>query len=478
MINDLEREGGVMARRRLVWVLALGTFDFSLEQSMLTPVLPAILREYDASPTSVTWLLSGFLVAAAVAMPLGGRLGDRYGRRRVLLWSLGAYVLGSIVCVVADDIDVLIAGRVIQGLGAGVSPLAVALIRDHVQIADLPKVIGFLVGAGGLGGVMGLLLAGLLVQHVSIDSIFWCLAAVASGLAVAVRLTVPETPVRARQTIDWMGAGLLGSALVVLMVAITWGNSWGWGSGRIVGLFGASCLLLAGFALRERAAAEPLVALPTLQRRPVWAANLAAFSVGFSFFISFAIMSLVGGLPEATGYGLGLSTVGVALMLTPSAVAAIVGGVLGGRLVKRIGARNQALLGILGASLTYACLLAARDTAESVAAGLVPLGLGIGLSLGAIADLVVLSCSREETGVAIGLNSVIRSIGAALGPQVAIAVVVAAPELAPRVPAPDGFTDALRLGLVATLVAMSAVSLIPKRAEDPVFAAPIEASQP
>lgn len=135
-----------------MWVLALGTFDFSLEQAILAPALPAILREYEASATSVTWLVSGFLVTAAVALPLGGRLGDRYGRRRVMLWSLFAYVLGSLVCVLADNIVTLIAGRMIQGMGAGVSPLAVALVRDQVRESELPNAIGLLVGAEGSAG--------------------------------------------------------------------------------------------------------------------------------------------------------------------------------------------------------------------------------------------------------------------------------------------------------------------------------------
>lgn len=464
-----------MGRRRVVWVLALGTFDFSLEQAILAPALPAILREFNASATSVTWLVTGFLVTAAVALPLGGRLGDRYGRRRILLWSLFAYVLGSIVCVAAENIVTLIAGRMIQGMGAGVSPLAVALVRDQVGEREIPNAIGLLVGAGGLGGVVGLLCGGWLVDHVSTAAVFWFLAVVASALALAVRLTVSETPVRAHQSIDWVGAGLLGSALIALMLAISWGNSWGWGSGRTVGLFAASLALLTTFALREHAVSEPLVGLQTLRRRPVWAADVAAFAIGFSFFISFALLPLLGGLPGSTGYGLGLTTVGVALMLTPSAVAAMVGGILGGRLVKRIGARNQALLGILSAALTYVWLLLARDTATSIAIGMVPLGLGIGLSLGAIADLVVLASDPDETGVSIGLNSVSRSIGAALGPQIAVAVLAAAPELAPRVPVADGFTDALRLGLVATVVALSAVLLIPKRVEDPVLALPPEA---
>jgi predicted MFS family arabinose efflux permease len=298
---------------------------------------------------------------------------------------------------------------------------------------------------------------------------------VASALAVGVRLTVSESPVRAHQSIDWVGAGLLGSALIALMLAISWGNSWGWRSGRTAGLFAASLVLLAAFALREHAASEPLVGLQTLRRRPVWAADVAAFAVGFSFFISFALLPLLAGLPGSTGYGLGLSTVGVALMLTPSAVAAMVGGIFGGWLVKRIGARNQALLGILSAALTYVWLLVAREAATSIAIGMVPLGLGIGLSLGAIADLVVLSSDPDDTGVSIGLNSVSRSIGAALGPQIAVAVLAAAPELAPRVPVADGFTDALRLGLVATVVALSAVLLIPKRVEDPVLALAPEA---
>ena len=172
-------------------MLAVGALDFGLEQAIVAPALPAIQRHYHASPASVAWLLTGFLIAAAVLTPLAGRLGDNFGRRRMLLASLGLFALGALVCALGGSVRALIIGRVIQGLGAGMAPLAVALAREHIDPGRLPAAVGLLIASASIGTVAGLLLAGLLVDHVGVAAIFWLLFAVAVGLAIAVPLVVP-----------------------------------------------------------------------------------------------------------------------------------------------------------------------------------------------------------------------------------------------------------------------------------------------
>jgi EmrB/QacA subfamily drug resistance transporter len=477
-----------------VIVLAVGLVDFGLEQAIVAPALPAIERHYGASPTAGTWLLTGFVLAAAVAIPLAGRLGDQIGRRAVLLGSLGLFALGSLICAIAGSIGLVIAGRVVQGLGAGIAPLALALARDQLQAPRLPAAIGALVAAGTIGSVAGLVLSGLLVDHVSVPAIFWVLLAVAVILIVLVSIFVPESPRRDRHQLDVPGSILLAGALAALVIPISQGNEWGWGSARTVALFVLAAGLMAAFAVREGTADDPLIEPRVLAVRSVWTGNLAMGGLGFSLLISFALVPLLAGYPKATGYGLGLSTTQIGLILVPSGLATLIAGPVGGRLISRTGARIQAACGTLLAAATYVALALVNPSVPALALATVPLGVGVGLALGAITDLVTLGSPPEKTAATLGLNTVTRTVASALGAQIAIAVVTAAPPVFPAVaavvrraetagrtvppkllaaahiPAHSGFTNAFWLATAASVIALLAVALTPSRSGDPVVA--------
>ena len=482
---------GGKANRALI-VLAVGVLDLGLEQGIIAPALPAIERRYGASPTAGTWLLTGFLLAAAVAIPLAGRIGDQFGRRRMLMWSLGLFALGSLVCALAGSIDLLIVGRVVQGLGAGVGPLALALARDRLPAERLTTAVGLLLAAGSVGAVVGLLLAGVLVDHVSVPAIFWVLFATALALVVLVAVAVPESPAGARAPLDIPGALALAGALGSLTLAVSRGSAWGWGSPRTVSLLIAAAALTVAFAVRERMARAPLVDPRALALRSIWSANLAMGGLGFSLLTAFALVPLIGAYPRATGYGLGLSTTQIALVLVPSSLATLLAGPLGGRLIPRTGSRAQALVGTLLATVTYVMLALMHPSVALLALATIPLGAGLGLALGAITDLVALTSPVDQTAATLGLNTVIRMVAAALGAQIAIAVVTAAPRLsapsalpgthartaggaglpphllaALRIPAESGFTNAFWVAAAATGVSLLAISLTPSRRADP-----------
>jgi MFS family permease len=453
--------------KRALVVLAVGALDFGLEQAIVAPALPVIQRHYHASASSTAWLLTGFLIAAAVVTPLAGRLGDNFGRRRALLVSLGLFALGSLVSALAGSIEALIAGRVIQGLGAGMAPLALALAREHIHPARVPTAVGLLVASASIGTVVGLLLAGLLVDHGGVAAIFWLLFALAAVLALAVRLAVQESSPRGEGAVDLAGAALLAGGLGCVMLTISRGNQWGWGSPRTLALLTASGLLAIAFWVRERTAAQPLIDPRVLATRSIWSANLAMLALGFSLLISFTLVPLIGGYPKITGYGLGLSTTEIGLMLVPSGLATIVAGLLGGRVIARTGARAQATIGGACAAITYTLLAVLPWSAATLALAMIPLGFGVGLALGAITDLVVLSAPPERTGATVAVNTVIRMAAAALGAQVAIAIVTTAHSRIPGLPAARGFTDAFVMAAIAALVTIAAVLLTPARAADP-----------
>jgi hypothetical protein len=451
-----------------VWVLGIGLLDFSLEQAIVVPALPAMAQAYDASPTSVTWVLTAFLLAAAVATPIAGRLGDRHGKRLVLTASLGLLVAGSVLCAVGDSIAVVIAGRVVQGLGAGVGPLAVALARDNLPREQVARAVGILVGLGGAGGVVGFLACGLLIEYVSVQAIFWFVALFGVACLAAVLATVSESGQRTSATVDWLGALLLGAALVALLLAISEGNAWHWGSTRIVALLGSAVVLLAVFWRRERTTAAPLLDPRALATPPLVAANVGVFVVGYALLVVYVLVPLIAGSPESTGYGLGLSTIELALLLAPSAAGALAGGLLSARAIAAFGSRAvvsaAATLGIA----TYVGFIAVSPTATSLAVLMIPPGFATGLAIAALNDIAVLSAPADQTGVIVGGTSVIRAVGSALGAQVAIAIFIAGPKLASGLPAYSGITDAFVMSLIATVAALGAVLLTFGHSSDPV----------
>ena len=189
-----------------VVVLAFGALDFGLKQSIVVPALPVLATHYGASLASVGWLLTGFLLMGIVAVPLLGRLGDLFGKRLFLLVALAAFGIGSLICALADSIGFVIAGRVVQGLGMAVGPLTLAIAHDIVSPDQLPRAIGAVVGAASAGVTIGLLLSGLLVDHVSVTAIFWFLFLLAAALILATLALVPESPVQAGVRVDVVGA--------------------------------------------------------------------------------------------------------------------------------------------------------------------------------------------------------------------------------------------------------------------------------
>ena len=454
--------------RFVPWVLVVGALDAGLEQFMVLPILPAVQREIGVSLGASAWLVTGFLLAAVVAAPLFSRLGDMVGKRRVLLASIGAFAAGSLVCALTDSLAGLIAGRVLQGMGAALGPLALGLARDRAPRDRAPIWIGLLIATAGAGAAVGLLLGGLLVDHGSVAAVFWFLFAFAAALILMVWRLVPETATRDTARPDWWGGLLLALGLLSLLLAISQGNRWGWSSVRVVLLVTSAAVLLAVFVVVERRAAAPLVDMRLMAQRPTWSANLAAFAMGFSLCIAGVIVPQIATLPESSGYGFGLTFTQTGLVLFPGAVAILLGGWASGSLVRLLGARALTAIGAAAAAAAYAVLALDHDSLASVVAANIVLGAGIGLAFAAITNLVIGSVDRRQTSVFAATTAVSRSGGAALGAQVAAAIVVAAGLAESGFPADRGFMGAFALGLVASIVALAATIAIPARTGDPL----------
>jgi MFS family permease len=444
-------------------VLGLGAVDLGLELSIVLPALPALAVHYNASLIAVAWLATGFLLASVVAVPLVGRLGDLFGKRLMILGSLGAFAIGSLMCALTDWIGLAIAGRIVQGLGAAVAPLTYALVRDTVEPALLPRAIGIVVGAASTGGTLGFLLSGVLVDHFSAGAVFWLLFAIALVVAVATVALVPESPVRARVPIDVGGAVLLGFGLVMLLLGISKGSAWGWLSVEILGIFAASVVLLSSFVLVERRVRQPLVDLGLFVTRPFADANLCAALFGYSFFLTLLLVPQIAASPTASGYGLGYSTLGIGLILLPTGIAALVGGWAGGRIMDRVGPRALvAAASVLGIA-AYVFLTLFHDTAVALTAGSAAVGLAIGSIMTSIFSVVARDASTDKTAIALAVNSIARTTTVAVGAQVTFAILTDA-GLAGEFHAEAGYTRAFLMGAVGAGFALLASALLPGRA--------------
>jgi len=457
-------------------VLAVAALAYALLQTMVAPALPAIQRELDTSTTSVTWVLTVYLLTASVATPVLGRLGDIFGKERVLVIVLCVFALGSVIAALSHSIGMLVAGRAVQGAGGAVFPLAFGIIRDEFPAERVATGIGLISATFGIGGGGGLVLSGLIVDHLSYEWIFWFGFAVVAVAIVATHFFVPESPVKTPARIDVKGAALLSAGLVSLLLALSEGERWGWTSPEILGLFAAAAAILALWVLFEQRVPQPLVDIGLLRSRPVWATNLTGFLIGFGMFGSFILTPQFVQTPESAGYGFGVDVTGAGLFMMPSAAIMLVAGPIAGVLAGKVGPKLPLMVGTAFAGSSFALLALFHSEAWHVVASVTLLGLGIGLSFASMANLIVAAVPQAQTGEATGMNTIMRTVGGAFGGQIAAAIVAAHVSAGTGFPSESGFTTAFAMGAFALALALAAATVIPGR-RAPVAPVPAHASE-
>ena len=198
-------------------VLVLSALAYALAQTMVAPALPAIQSDLGTSTTTVTFVLTAYLLTASVATPIVGRLGDMFGKERLLLITLICFAAGSLICALSHSIGMLIVGRAVQGVGGAVFPLAFGIIRDEFPPERVATGIGLISATFGIGGGAGLVLSGVIVDHLAYEWIFWLALVFVVIAIVATHLFVPESPIKSPAKIDWVGAGLLTVGLSALL---------------------------------------------------------------------------------------------------------------------------------------------------------------------------------------------------------------------------------------------------------------------
>ena len=442
-------------------VLSAAVAAYALLQSLVVPVLPTIQHSLHTSQATVTWVLTAYLLSASIFTPIMGRVGDMVGKKRVFIATLGALAAGSLIAAMAHTIGLMIVARVIQGIGGGVMPLAFGIIRDEFPGARVPGAVGSLAALTAVGGGLGVVLAGPIVETLDYHWLFWIPMALILAAGVVAIVAVPESPNRSPGRLSILPAVLLSGWLVALLVALSEAPTWGWGSGRFLGLAAVAVVLVGAWARSEQRAVTPLIDLRMMRIPAVWTTNLVALLVGVGMYAVMAFLPELVQTPSSAGYGFGASITQSGLILLPSTATMFIAGLLCGRLVRALGSKAIVVIGCGVSSVSMLILAGAHSHRIDLYLATGIMGVGFGMAFSAMSSLIVESVPRHQTGVASGMNANIRTIGGSVGAAL-MASIVTSRTNGHGVPLESGYTHGFLMLAGAVALAVLAGLLIPR----------------
>jgi MFS family permease len=456
--NQTTRASGLV----LVILLAAG-LTYSLSQTLILPAIPALAERLGAGQAAVSWLITSYLLAAAVSTPLVGKLGDLYGRGRMLAVVAGIFCAGSVLCALTGSLELAIAGRVLQGVAGGVFPLAYGVIRDSFPPGRMMTAIGALSVSLGVGAAAGPPIAGVLTDHAGASSVFW-IGMVGAVPALAAPLIIRDAPSGIAPRLDLLGAAGLSVVLVCLLLAITRAPEWGIVSAPVLVLLAVSAVLLVAWTRLERRLPEPLVDLGLMRDRTVSLSNAAALFVGAGSFTAFAAIPLFAQTPSSAGFGFGLSVAESGLLLVPHGVLMMVFAPIAGHLCERTGSRPTLLAGAATNAASAGLLVVAHGDPAWVLISSAGLGVGQALALAGLANLVVAAVAAHDVGIVTGMNMVMRTIGMALGAAASAAILAATVVGSTGLASEGGYVVTFVFAAAASLGGFACSLAIPRRA--------------
>lgn len=454
----MPRQGAIVA------VLATAGLASSFMFTLVVPIQSRLPELLNASREDTAWVVTATLLAAAVFTPIAGRLGDMYGKRRIVLVLLGVLIAGSAVAALSTDIGGIIVGRALQGAVTGVVPLGISIMRDVLHEDRVDAAIALMSATLGVGGAVGMPVSALITERADWHVLFWMSAGLGAVVLILVAVVVPPSVLRTPGRFDVPGAIGLAAGLTGVLLAVSRGNTWGWASPATLacGLGGILVLLLWGwFELRT---ADPLLDLRVAARPAVLLTNLASVAIGFSLFASNVSYPQMLELPAPLG-GFGLSLLEASLIIMPAGLVMMVLSPFSGRLARTVGPRLLLVLGSIALILAYGfSLLWASEVWHLLVANLL-IGVGIGFGYAGMPMLIMRSVPPTETGASNGLNALFRSLGTSTAAALMGAVLAAfsVERGGVSVPTPAAFQVSFALGLGAAAIALVVALCIPQR---------------
>jgi EmrB/QacA subfamily drug resistance transporter len=390
----------------------LSTALVAIDATVIATAVPSVVAELGGF-REFPWLFSVYLLAQAVTVPVYGKLADVFGRKPVMLFGIGLFLIGSVLCGAAWSMGALIAFRAVQGLGAGaVQPMAMTMVGDLYSLEERAKVQGYIASVWAVSSVVGPTLGGVFSEYVSWRWIFFVNIPLCLIAAATIGLRFHERVERRRPRIDYAGAAVLTVALTLLILGLLeGGQAWAWRSPQSIVVLGAGAVLLAVFVLIERRAADPVVPLRMFGNRLLVATNLAAACVGavllgLTSYVPTFVQDVLGTGPLVAGFALAALTMGWPLSASQS-----------GRVYLRIGMRATALIGAVVVVLGSALLLLFDESTSVLQVGATSFVIGLGMGFTAAPTLIAAQSAVQwqERGVVTGSNMFFRSAGSAIG---------------------------------------------------------------
>ncbi|MFC9283895.1 MFS transporter [Streptomyces collinus] len=461
----------------VVAVLALAGITVSLMQTLVIPIVPELPVYLHASASNAAWAVTATLLAAAVATPVAGRLGDMFGKRRMLLTSLLLLVAGSVVCALSDSLVPMIAGRSLQGLAAAVVPLGISIMRDELPPERLAGSTALMSASLGVGGALGLPAAAFIADHFDWHLLFWTSAALGVVTLALVLVLVPESSVRGGGRFDLVGSLGMAVGLVSLLLAVSKGADWGWASGTTLGLFALAVVVLPAWGVFELRTAQPLVDLRTTARRQVLFTNLASIAFGFSMFAMALVLPQLLQLPTQTGYGLGRSMLTAGLVMAPQGLVMMATAPLSAMITKSRGPKTTLMTGAVIVAAGYVVNIVLMSEVWHLILSSCVIGAGVGFAYGAMPALIMGAVPASETAAANSLNTLMRSIGTSVASAVA-GVILSQMTISlggHALPSENGFKVVMAIGAGAAVLAFLLASFLPRHRPAGAPAAPAAA---
>ncbi|PBC48043.1 MFS transporter [Rhodococcus sp. ACS1] len=448
----------------LVAVLAFTGITSALTQTLVVPLIADLPSILNTTSANASWVITATLLAAAVATPVTGRLGDMYGKRRMLLLCTLPLILGSVVCALSSSLVPMIAGRAIQGLAAGLIPLGISAMKDLLPPERLNSSIALMSASLGIGGLLGLPLAAIVAQNANWRVLFWVVAVLGVVVFGLLWRVVPTIPIYGESgRFDIVGAIGLGTALVCLLLTVSKGATWGWTSTMTLDLFAAAVIVLLLWGWWELRRTDPLVDLRVTARRPVLLTNAASIVVGFAMYAQSLIVPQLLQLPAQTGYGLGQSMLAMGLWMAPAGLVMMAVSPIGGKLSSARGPKITLFIGCLIIAVGYGSSMLLMGSTWGLVIVTCIGTAGVGFAYGAMPALIMSAVPQSETASANSVNTLMRSVGTSVAAAV-VGLVLSQMSMQfgeHSVPSEAGFRTGMLIGCGVALVAAAITLAIP-----------------
>lgn len=448
-----------------VVVLCFGGLSAALTQTMVIPIQPELPSLLGTSGPNAGWVVTITLLAAAVSMPVAGRLADLFGKQRVLVVNAALLLVGSALCALSSTLVPVLAGRALQGLAMGFIPVGISLMREITPPHLTPTAIAAMSATLGVGGAIGLPLSAWIVESGDWHALFWVAAGLAAVVLALVALAVPHVHDAHPGRVDVVGALGLAVGLVLFLVGISKATTWGWGDPRTLGSMAVGVVVLVGWGSYELRTADPLVDLRATAQRPVLMTNLAAIAIGFGMMAQSIVVPQLLQAPTTTGYGLGQSILEAGLWMAPGGLMMLLFAPVNGRLIRTVGAKSTLITGavVLGAGYVVALFLMDAPWQLLVASCVAAAGVGIGYA--AMPQLILDAVPPREAGSAVGVNSLMRSMGSTLAAAVMATILTSRTHDVGGLPLPTegAFQICFVVGAAAALLGAAVALTIPAR---------------